>query len=573
MLIEKITEVNYEQKREEGRKRVEEKLKSIERQFNNYAAVSDISVEKPAINWYLFFDPTIWAYKVLKDKQNTPLVLRGFQDKVLNDKHPVILVAGSNQIGKTYGIGIKAIHHALHVNNASVLIISRSEQQSIYILDEIKLLMKASNIPFESIIGKVENRTELHITNSNKIGVSVIRCLPPTLSVYAYPATLIICDEIGFWEIDGMTQSEFFYKVIMSRINETRNWKKNCICGESCGHFTMGQVIAISTTNGQQGIMWNLWCDSNVNQYRYNFLANPSNSYEEFKKWKENPPEGYTMDMFASMFDASFTSASGGFITQAEWDDAVKDYLVMPPPNLPIYLGGDFSGEDTKGRDLDLNALFGVISFKFSSSLKEMIKVVYEKTFAARTRREIIYENIKHLNVAKFAYDKVGIGDSVKNDLKDRNILQEYQIESLTYSLPNKSEVYYNLKHLFEQRKIIVPNLPELKKQLLGLRFEKTEGGYIKVHHATEGLKDDLADALANACYAARIKNKEPYIGIATKASISQILDQNKLNTLICPECEKIDYKGMAGYYKGHSQSHINFERINCPRHKVEITI
>src|SRR3990167_4313522 len=232
MLIEKITEANFEAKREEGRIRVEEKLKSINNQLNNYAATTDIaSIEKPAINWYLFFDPTIWAYKVLKDKQGKSLILRGFQDKILNDKHPLILIAGANQVGKTYSIAVKAVHHALHVNNASVLIISRSEQQAFFILDEIKLLMKAANIPFEDVIGKIENRTELHLNNANGVGISAIRCLPPTQSVYAYPATLIICDEIGFWEIDGMTHAEFFYKVIMSRINETKNWTKNCICG------------------------------------------------------------------------------------------------------------------------------------------------------------------------------------------------------------------------------------------------------------------------------------------------------------------------------------------------------
>ena len=219
MLIESITEENFEVKRIEGINVVNQKFKQIDRQLYHNE-----------VNYFLFLDPTVWAYKVLKDKQDKPLRLRGFQDKILNDKHPIIIIAGANQVGKTFSIAVKAIHHALHVNNASILIISRSQDQAFFILDEIKLLMQAANIPFSDVIGKVENRTELHITNSNKIGVSVIRCLPPTLSVYAYPATLIICDEIGFWEIDGMSQAEFFYKVIMSRINETKNWTKNCIC-------------------------------------------------------------------------------------------------------------------------------------------------------------------------------------------------------------------------------------------------------------------------------------------------------------------------------------------------------
>ena len=149
MLIESITEENFEVKRIEGINVVNQKFKQIDRQLYHNE-----------VNYFLFLDPTVWAYKVLKDKQDKPLRLRGFQDKILNDKHPIIIIAGANQVGKTFSIAVKAIHHALHVNNASILIISRSQDQAFFILDEIKLLMQAANIPFSDVIGKVENRTE-----------------------------------------------------------------------------------------------------------------------------------------------------------------------------------------------------------------------------------------------------------------------------------------------------------------------------------------------------------------------------------------------------------------------------
>ena len=235
---------------------------------------------------------------------------------------------------------------------------------------------------------------------------------------------------------------------------------------------------------------------------------------------------------------AVFSSASGGFITGDEWKDAVKDYSVYVPLTVPLYLGGDFAGEDTRGRDVDENVLIGVIGIK--EDKKDMIQLAYANSWF-KTKKEIIYDDIKRFpNTAKFAYDKVGVGDSVKNDLIEKNILAEYQIESLTYSLPNKSEVYYNLKHLFEQRKIRVPNIPKLKEQLLGLRFEKTEGGYIKVHHKSEGLHDDYADALANACYAARILKGIPVevTFIPHPQNIkSTEKKQNKGDLIFCLQC------------------------------------
>ena len=530
MLIEKITEENYKEKIAEGEHRVDIKLEKLQRQIDETKTKQGKGegVKDQSIDWNLFYDPTIWAFKVLKDKQGKPLRLRSYQDKIINDKHRFVVVPAANQIGKTWSLGcIKAIHHAIHVDNASVLIVSKSEQQSIMILDEIKWMMKRADISFSSVIGDVENRTELHLINADKKGTSVIRCLPCTTSVLSYPATLLICDEIGFWEVENMKQSEYFNRVIVSRTNETKNWTHT--------HFTMGQIVCISNPNGQQGVLWDLWNDPDFHQYQYCWLANPKNTIEEYNKWKAKLPS----DQFESVYAATFSSASGGFITQDELDDATKTYSVFPPPNQMICLGGDFAGEDTITRDVDETVLFGGIKVKEEKTDK--VKIVYYKEFPLRVKKAVVYEEIKRLaNVSHFAYDKAGVGDSVKNDLKDRNIFSEYQIESLTYSLPNKSDVYYNMKHLFEQRRIIIPNLPKLQEQLMGLRFEKTEGGYIKVHHAREGLHDDWADALANCCWATLRSSAVPVEGVFIEHATRKEKRKGKLS--FCVKCDEYHY-------------------------------
>jgi len=210
MIIEQITENNYVEKIEETERETQKKILKFEDTIHSRG----IKHPDKNIDWKLLYDPVVWAYETLKDKQNKPLVLRGYQDKMINDKHRFIVVVAANQIGKTWAACVKAIHHAIHVQNASVLIVSKSEQQSIMILDEIKWMMRRSDMDFDQVVGEVENRTELHLPNSDKKGVSVIRCLPPTTSVLAYPATLMICDEIGFWEIEGMKQSEYSSSVI-----------------------------------------------------------------------------------------------------------------------------------------------------------------------------------------------------------------------------------------------------------------------------------------------------------------------------------------------------------------------
>ena len=567
MLIEKITEINFEAKVAEGEERVNSKLRNFENQIEAVAETKTeeakrLQIPRGDIDWKSLYDPTIWAYKILKDTQFKPLRLRGYQDKIINDNHQFIVVAAANQIGKTWTACVKSLHHAVNVDNSNVSIISRSEQQAIYILDLIKQMMQRSKIPFDIITGEIENRTELHLTNPKKKGVSVIRCFPPTDAVLAFPASLIIGDEVGFWKIENYKDPiDFYERVVMSRILDTQEIKNE--------FFTMGQVFCLSNPNAQQGILWYLWNHPDYHQYRYNWLAKPGRTLEQYNKYK---PPHKPSDVFDSVYAATFSSATGGFITLEEYEAAVRDYQVYPDESL-LFMGGDYAGEDTRNREVDDNVFFGVQGLKENN--KQMFKVCYYQLFPKRVKKEVTYEELKKFpNLAKFAYDKVGVGDSVKNDLLKEGF-SESKIESLSYSLPNKSEVYYNLKHLFEQRKIIVPNIPKLKEQLLGLRFERTLGGHlqkplIKVHHK-EGHNDDLADALANACYAARIlSGTQPFISIIPKRTNFQQLS-NKLTLLVCPTCEEIDYNGEGGYYRGYSPNG-KMERISCPRHS-EITI
>ena len=565
MIIEEITEDNYLIKIEEGNKAIEEKIKKLENQVKEIQELFDetdtqekrlnkikrLNIPQyaiPQLDWKLFLDPTIWSYKLLKDKQNAQFKFRGFQDKIINDKHPLIVAVAANQIGKTWTACIKAIHHAYFVPNASVLIVSRSEPQAIYILDEIKWMLRRANLSFQELWeSEVENRTELHIKNVDKTGVSVIRCLPPTQRVLSYPATLIICDEIGYWEIERMDSIEFFEKVIVSRIQDTKYWKVKVNEISLNDYFTMGQIFCISSTNAQQGVLWKIWNDSDFNQYRYNWLANPEHTIEEYQVLKRKKPS----DIFDSVYAADFSSATGGFILLEEYEDAIRKYSVFPPPDQPICLGGDFAGEDTVNRDVDETVLFGGIKIK--EEKEEKVKIVYYNEFPLRVKKEEVYEEIKRLSIAQFSYDKAGVGDSVKNDLIDKRILSEYQIDSLTYSLPNKSEVYYNMKHLFEQRKIIIPDIPKLKEQLLGLRFKRTEGGHlnkpvIMVHHKREGLHDDFADALANCCWATMRSSAIPVDLTIIKREPEKIelAKKGKGTLTFCSKCDDYFYSNQA---------------------------
>ena len=483
----------------------------------------------------LLFDPTIWAYAFLKGPDSNPLELYGFQDLLINDMSRFVSCAASNQVGKTLAMEVKALHHAIHINNASVLIISKSEQQATRVLDEMKWMLKKSKISFKDVKGEIENRTELHIIGPDGISVSRIVILPPTTSVLGYPATLEILDEVAFWEmrIKGIEgQIEYYQQVLEPRTNATKSWKNE--------HFTIGQIVMISNPWGKLGILWKCHDeDDRYNCYQYCWLANPTNTIEEYKYQEKL----YPADRFDSVYAARFSSGAGGFITADDWKRCSVDESFNMPISETIFLGGDYAGEDTKSRDVDLTVMHGVYVVKYENAPAK-VRLCYENVFPKRIKKARVYDEIRRIkeqyNLGLYAYDKVGVGDSVKNDLIDKDILSPHQIESLTYSLPNKSEVYYNLKHLFEQGRLEIPKgrFEKLRDELFSLKFEKTPGGYIKIHHASEKAGDDRADSFANACWAAiRLLKGEVSIGFVETDSQKSKMEYVK--RVVCLRCEE----------------------------------
>lgn len=542
MLIQEINETNFL----EERKKCEEELN---KKFQSYDSIKYLPIpeyEKKQKAGILFKDPSIWAYGTLKDKQNKPLKVFPFQDIFINDKNRFIHCTAANQIGKTWAVCIKALHHALHVPNASVMIISKSEQQAIMVLDEIKWMIRRSGM-FNTMIGDIENRTELSIRSPNN-GISIIRSFAPTTTALGFPATLLLLDETGFWEKNSdLTPTDFYIQVLEPRTNATKNWTHPFL--------VMGQIVSITNPNGEQGLAYNLFQDERFHQYIYCWLANPYNTPEEYFFHKTRLPPY----RFASIYGATYLSPEGGFITLDQYKHFAKygHELIIPTP-CTLFLGGDFASEDPKGKNTDWNVIYGVVPVKAENSNIHKIRLVYVREWPPRTKKEVIYNEIKRLaespgiTIGKFAYDKIGVSDKIKTDLKERGILTDYQIEALTYSLPEKSKVYLNFQSLFEHGMLEGQDIPKLRDQLLGLKVEQVEGSlHLKIHHKTEGLKDDHPDAFSNACYAARILK-----GISVEATFiehSKPKEVLKGKLAYCYECNE--------YYKS--------EDGNCPRHEA----
>ncbi len=538
MILQEVDENNFLEAREKGALQVQEKFDAWDKLGKLNIPIDEFK-SKAA---YLMRDPTVWSYATLRDKQNLKLENYFYQDLVNNDRHRFIHATASNQIGKTWGFGIiKGFHHALHVNNASVMLISRSEQQAKGILDEIKWMGNRSRIDLTPFVDEVENRTEYHLKSPDGIGTSVIRVFPPTPAILSFPATLVVMDETGFWErkVCTMEPIAYYQQCVEPRTNATKNWKHPFL--------TMGQIISLTNPNGQNGLAWWLRNEEIFHNYSYNWLANPNNTLEEYLYKKKTLPA----IRFASVYAATYMLASGGFITKEQYT-RFKNYDINMaiPPGSVMFLGGDFASEDPKTKDTDFNTLYGVIQVpNLLYPAYPRIRVVYRQEFKPKTKREMVYDEIERLKnlpdvtIPKFGYDKMGVGDSVKNDLMGRGLFSETQIEALTYSLPNKSEVYINFQNLFQQDMIEGCEIPKLEEQTLALKVEHPPGSlHLKIHHKTEGIKDDEPDALANACWVAKSSGYIPVSGEIVNAEKTKKVEKKGKTLIFCKIHEKYNW-------------------------------
>ncbi len=443
----------------------------------------------------LLRDPTIFAYAHLKDKQGGPLKLRPFQDLLINDRSQFVLGACARQVGKTWTGAVKIIHHALNVNNGTVLLTSKTIEQARNVMREIKEMCLRSDI---ELADDEDSKSVFSIRNNDGKGVAKVIVVSPTETARGYSPTLAFPDELGYME----NGENFYEHVLEPSVSDTQHWEHQFL--------TMGQIFGVSNPNGKQGIMWKLWdTDARFSRYRFDWMAHPKNTKEMFLLKKDTVPP----DVFDSEYAAVFSSASGRFITQEMYEGALDRYQLVLPDDVPVFFGFDVAGEDVKSRNTDRTVMFGFIVLReVDEGVPKLTpKMVYYKCWPPRTQRKLVYQEILRVfracNFCGISYDKMGGGDTVFHSLTDPSgpyRLPAYMVHAQPFSLQNKSEIYRNLRELYQFGKIIHPDIPLLRKELETLDFERSESSiHLKIHHYKKTMKDDHPDALALACYEA----------------------------------------------------------------------
>ena len=154
--------------------------------------------------------------------------LAPWQRALLTSSHERVILNCSRQSGKSTGVAILALHHALTTPGALVLIVSLSLRQSELLFDKISTFYRQLGRPGGS---DADSATELTLRN----GSSIVALPGSDSTIRGFTPSLVLIDEAA-WVPD-----ETYYTVTPMLA------------------VSRGRLILLSTPHGKQGIFWRAW--------------------------------------------------------------------------------------------------------------------------------------------------------------------------------------------------------------------------------------------------------------------------------------------------------------------------
>lgn len=433
--------------------------------------------EKP-VGWlgYLKLDPSIFAYNFFTDPKGNPFKVHPHQDLILNDNSDRILLNIARQTGKSTTAAIKAIHTSYFNDNALVLIMSATKPQALEVVRKIKTFLNTSRFTtWKELMPKgKENKAEVELRNPGKKTISRIISVPATDAARGYSPTLVICDEMAFWE----DQDNIFNQVVLPMVDATG-----------------GTIMALSTPNGRHGSFFNCYNSKHWSSYNFNWRANPLNTQEKMDMKKEV----MTDLQFRAEYEAEFVSSRDSYFTQYEIKNSINNEANQGwKGEAGVVVAVDF-GKIHDKCVIDIGAIIN----PEQDRKRQVIRLLDRRVKPLGTNYAFVIHELEEINnimkPSTFILDSTGVGEGPSDILISRSV----PVEPFKFSLFSKITIMNNLKILMQQSRVQIPNERELLSQLEMFEYIASKSGGVAQPklHAPEGQHDDEVDALALMCY------------------------------------------------------------------------
>lgn len=405
--------------------------------------------------------------------------LYSYNQQYADSKERFLIYRSGRQAGKTMTTAVKTIHwsffapimskDAKQKKEGVVIIAAPTQNQASIMFDRIRTLVSNSDFLKQYIVRSTQ--TELWLQWLNKGGITKIyvRATGETgVTLRGYSPHVIIADECAFIK------------------------RSILVAFLPSGMATQANVWLTSTPFGKQGFF-----------YEASMEARPQKDdglwYEYHVKSTDNPTikdDPLFLTQIKSLSQEEYTQEVLGEFLDIGDSLIPYDLLMASHTRKWSPIGGTryFMGLDVarSGRD---ETVFLVIEVDDDNKIRV---VEYQKESQSNMVDVVgrIGEFMQKYPLETIFLDETGLGGGVV-DLARR---RDYPIRGVTFSMSEKANMYSNIRMIFENKKIVVPqDDKKVLYQLSYLKRQYTEEGKLKIK-VEEGTKDDHADALALAC-------------------------------------------------------------------------
>lgn len=407
-----------------------------------------------------------WIEKHIK-LNGKPFKLYPYQVKFIMDKSDKKIVLKARQTGFSTIVALEALLKCLRPNR-TILIVSISERQSQEIINKVK------NFLTEGVRLAIENQLLFQIVTESKKELSFkngsrLISLPNSPeAARGYPADDVYLDETAHLE-----QDEQMFTSIRPTLSRG------------------GRLTLVSTPAGKVGKFYEMW--QNADELGFS---------KHKVHWNECPDENYLREI------ESFKSTMDEFSFAQEYElEFLSEGMGFFPPNLVMPCVDKVSSEPADERNfiqfgMDVGKSKSNTALVVAEKVEEIIegkpkiKVYIRKIVLWRlgTDYDLIKSDLKRFmnnyKASRVNIDSTGIGERYVEEIRKE---EGSVIIPIKFSNPMKERMFSQLRTLFENGQIVIPQDKVLLNQLF--QFERTITKLGNVQYS--GKKDDIVMALA----------------------------------------------------------------------------
>ncbi|MDP4268310.1 MAG: terminase family protein [Bacteroidota bacterium] len=416
-------------------------------------------------------DPVYFATEFLN------LKLHEGQKKILMCKSRFIAARCSRRFGKSFIFSVMAIHACYTNNNYRVILVSKSQRQSLEMFNTIYSILMGSKIASSSITRST--MSVLEFENGSKIE-SIPGGNPDSLR--GLTIDLCLVDEASYVPDSLFT---VISPTIMSR---------------------KGKIMLISTPNLSSGEFFRA-CQEDSIYTRFHFTHDDAYFLEDGKKVPFIDPEelerekwncgGIESPKYQREFLCVFTDAEGAFFSL----DNINNTLKLDLPQIPFALPNH---RYVIGADLAIENDYTVIVI-LDCTDKKNLRVVRYLRFNGKSPSEIIFElhrESQAFKPIKVLIDNAGIGVTLIDYFKSN--YPGIKCEGFNFTTTSKVPLMSELKIAMDNRILEIPDDDRIREELVSFCYEENANTkHLKL--AGKGAHDDIPIALALAVRASGV--------------------------------------------------------------------